>query len=87
MSDPSRKRVIIAGGSGFLGRLLAQCLSALNRDVVVLTRSKAACVEGARILPWDGKTLGDWARAVDGAEAIVNLTGKSVDCRPTEANR
>lgn len=87
MWDFSEKRVVLAGGSGFLGRLLARRLSALNSDVVVLTRSAAARIEGARVLPWDGKTLGEWGSVVDGAEAIVNLTGKSVDCRPTEANR
>ena len=87
MSDVPGKRVVLAGGSGFLGRLLAQRLDAFDYDVVVLTRSEAARIGGARAVPWDGKTLGDWSGEIDGAEALINLTGKSVDCRPTEANR
>lgn len=77
-------RVILAGGSGFLGQSLATHLNAIGYDTVVLTRS-------SRSRPgynhWDGATLGKWAQHLDGASAIINLTGRSVDCRYTNANR
>lgn len=82
-----KPRLILAGGSGFLGQLLAQHFSALDWEVVVLTRSPKPRNDGLREVAWDGETLGDWAREVDGAEAVVNLAGKSVDCRSTAANR
>ena len=81
------KRVILAGGSGFLGNALAKRFCERGNEVVVLTRSPRGRTDGVQEVGWDGRTLGDWARLVDGAEVVVNLTGRSVDCRYTEANR
>src|SRR5437868_5005991 len=85
-------RVVLAGGSGFLGTGLGPELVARGYEVVVLTRGAAGGTE--RRLPngvcgvnWDARTAGPWARELDGAAAIVNLVGRSVDCRKTEANR
>jgi uncharacterized protein (TIGR01777 family) len=82
-------RVVLAGGSGFLGRALAEALLKMGREVVVLTRRpRARGGTGAlREVAWDGRTLGLWARELEGAEAVVNLTGKSVNCRYTARNR
>jgi hypothetical protein len=82
-------RVVLAGGSGFLGRALAADLVERGDEVVVLTRTPESAPTKAAMtfLPWDGKTAGDWANAVDGAHAVVNLTGRSVNCRYTEDNR
>jgi uncharacterized protein (TIGR01777 family) len=74
------KRVVLAGGSGFVGSALAPVLRAKGYETLVLGR-------GAADLRWDGKTLGDWARALDGAYAVVNLTGKNINCRHTVENR
>jgi uncharacterized protein (TIGR01777 family) len=74
------KRIILAGGSGFVGSALAPQLRTKGYEVLLLGR-------GATDLQWDGKTLSDWASALDGAEAVVNLTGKNVNCRPTPENR
>jgi uncharacterized protein (TIGR01777 family) len=76
-------KIVLAGGSGFLGRALAEELAAKGCEVVILTRTP----HGARECAWDGATLGDWVRELEGAQALVNLTGRSVDCRYTQANR
>ncbi|MEO8362351.1 MAG: NAD-dependent epimerase/dehydratase family protein [Vicinamibacteria bacterium] len=75
-------RVVIAGGSGFLGQSLARRLVAHGCDVVILSRSLPARGVG-RHAPWDARTLGDWAHHLDGASALVNLTGRTVDCIKT----
>ena len=78
------ERIILAGGSGFLGRSLAKHLGCLGYETLILTRSKEDRPGFAR---WDGKNAGDWARHLEGAKAVVNLAGRSVDCRYTADNR
>lgn len=79
-------RIVLPGGSGYLGSALSRRLVDRGDDVVVLTRSKSALRDGVRLVHWDGATLGPWAQELDGADAIVHLSGKRVDCRPTRAN-
>lgn len=81
------KKIILAGGSGFLGGELAKHFSALGWQVVVLTRSPKSRTDGVRELAWDAKSLGDWVSVMEGATAVVNLTGRSVDCRYNAKNR
>jgi uncharacterized protein (TIGR01777 family) len=81
------KRIILAGGTGFVGRALAPVLLAIGYDIVVLGRGTPQREGGVDYLQWDGQTLGAWATAIDGAEAIVNLTGKNINCRHTPENR
>ncbi len=81
------ERIIIAGGTGFIGQALAPVLIERGYDVVVLGRGAAHRSGGVQHLQWDGRTVGDWAQALDGAEAIVNLTGKSVNVRHTPENK
>ncbi len=76
-------RVVIAGGSGFLGRNLARALVRRGAEVVVLSRSKPAGLDGVHHEVWDARTVGDWARHLDGARAAVNLAGRTVDCIKT----
>src|SRR5574340_1078373 len=81
-------KIILAGGSGFLGRVLAEFLSARGDEAVILTRSPGeAKPGGAREVGWDGRTLGHWCGELEGAAAVVNLTGKNVNCRYTPENR
>jgi uncharacterized protein len=82
-----KRRIILAGGTGFLGKALAQKFIALDCEVIVLTRSPRERSDGAKEIAWDAKSLGDWTKLIDGAEVVINLVGKSVDCRYTEANR
>jgi uncharacterized protein (TIGR01777 family) len=81
------KRIVLAGGSGFVGQALAPVLLANGYDVVVLSRGAARREGGIDYLQWDGRTLGAWASAIDSAEAIVNLTGKNINCRHHAENR
>ncbi|HKG12483.1 MAG TPA: TIGR01777 family oxidoreductase [Pyrinomonadaceae bacterium] len=85
----SKGRVVLAGGSGFLGRALAEEFVREGYEVVVLTRrpSKSSRTR-VREVAWDGRNVcASWARELEGAAAVVNLTGRSVDCRHTAANR
>src|SRR5207245_2698339 len=57
-----RNRIVVAGGSGFIGRLLTDRLVSGNNDVIVLTRSPGPAAQSIRQVGWDGRTLADWAR-------------------------
>lgn len=81
-----KKRIIIAGGSGFIGSVLARDWHAQNGEVVVLTRTPRPRNDGIIEAEWSGAQMGDWIKYLDGADAIINLTGKSVKCRHTPEN-
>lgn len=76
-------KIVIAGGSGFLGRALQQHFATQSHELILLNRSPRAKNE----IAWDGKNQGEWSGVVDGADVLINLAGKSVDCRYTEANK
>jgi uncharacterized protein (TIGR01777 family) len=81
-------KVILAGGSGFIGQSLTPLLLSAGYEVVVLTRAPSTNKSNSVLsVHWDGKNLGDWAQVMDGAAAIVNLTGRSINCRHTPKNR
>ena len=86
MSGPC-PRIILAGGSGFLGRALAAHFRRAGWDAVILTRTPRPVAGGARELAWTARTPGSWQAELEGAIAVVNLTGKSVNCRYDERNR
>ncbi len=75
-------RVIVTGGTGFIGRALSQRLIEESFDVVCLTRHVSAAKEkdmhGIRYAEWDGKSAKGWSKHVEGATAIVNLAGESI---------
>jgi uncharacterized protein len=82
-----KRRIILAGGSGFLGKALVQHFVARGDEVIVLTRSPRERSDGAKEVVWDAKSLGEWIKWIEGAEVVINLAGKSVDCRYNEPNR
>jgi uncharacterized protein (TIGR01777 family) len=79
------KRIIIAGGTGFIGRAVARELASRGADVVTLTRRPESSPAVGRHVAWDGRTPGAWTRELDGADAVINLAGKNVNCRYTPA--
>ena len=79
------KRIIIAGGSGFIGSALAKEFSRRGYAVVVLTRSPRERTDGAQEVFWDSRS-GKWMEHFEGAEAVINLTGKNVNCPHTPEN-
>jgi uncharacterized protein (TIGR01777 family) len=78
-------KVVIPGGSGQVGTLLARALAGEGHEVVVLSRNPGQAPWP--VVAWDGATVGDWAAEVDGADAVINLAGRSVNCRYTARNR
>ena len=83
----ANRRLILAGGSGFLGGALARHFTALGCEIIVLTRRPHLRTDGVKEVAWNAQSLGNWEQFLDGADAVINLTGKSVDCRYTAKNR
>ena len=78
-------KIVIPGGSGQVGTVLARAFAADGHEVVVLSRGAGRLPW--RTVAWDGETLGDWAAELDGADVVINLAGRSVNCRYTPENR
>src|SRR5262245_28236064 len=78
-------KIVIPGGTGQVGTVLARAFVADGHEVVVLSRNPAKA--RWRIVPWDGATVAGWAAEIDGADAVINLAGRSVDCRYHAENR
>ncbi|MFI7446759.1 TIGR01777 family oxidoreductase [Nonomuraea sp. NPDC049714] len=75
-------KIVIPGGTGQVGTILNRALTAAGHDVVVLTRRPVR----DREVRWDGESPGPWAAEIDGSDVVVNLAGRSVNCRYTAAN-
>lgn len=82
---PAGRRMVLAGGSGYLGRLLSQHFQGLGWEVITLTRAKTDRTAGT--IHWDGSSPGSWAEHLNGADALINLAGRSVNCRYHARNR
>ena len=78
-------KVVIPGGSGQVGTVLARAFQADGHEVVVLSRQPEN--RPWRVVGWDGSTLSDWQAEIDGCDVVINLAGRSVNCRYTAANR
>ena len=81
------KKIVIAGGTGFIGSLLTNHFIGRGNEVVVLSRRHHTDQTGINYVKWDGRTLGDWTNILEYADVLINLNGKSVNCRYTEANK
>ena len=78
-------KLIIPGGSGQIGMILARALHERGDEVIILSRSPQHAPW--RVVKWDAQTLGDWAAEIDGADVVINLAGRSVNCRYNTENR
>jgi hypothetical protein len=78
-------KIVVTGGTGFVGRALLARLVSEHHEVVALTRTpasqRAGLPERVTVAPWDGQTAGPWAAHVDGADAVINLAGEPLDAR------
>lgn len=77
--------IVIPGGSGQVGTILSRAFHRGGHDVAVLSRQPRP--RPWRVLEWDGATLDNWQREIDGCDVVINLAGRSVNCRYTAANR
>lgn len=80
-------KVVLAGGTGTMGLILQAHFAAQGNEVVVLSRRPREQHPKARMVPWDGRTAGAWCAELEGAAVLINLVGRSVDCRYTAANK
>lgn len=78
-------KIILAGGTGQVGNVLARAFHADDHEIVVLSRSNQN--SKWRLVQWDAETLGDWANELNDADVVINLAGSTVNCRYTEENR
>lgn len=78
-------KIVIPGGSGHIGSLLSRRFGADGHEVVVLSRSRTPNPP-ARVVRWDGRTEGEWVEEIDGADVVINLAGRSVNCRYNKHN-
>lgn len=78
-------KIVIPGGSGQVGALLARAFSADGHDVVILARSSG--LSQFKTVSWDAETLGDWAEEINNCDVVINLAGRNVNCRYNAENR
>ena len=81
------KKIVLAGGSGFLGRSLAAHFQQSGYEIIILTRNPKAGKTGIREVAWDARTPGEWVCELEQADAVINLVGRSVNCRYHANNR
>lgn len=79
--DANSKHILIAGGTGFLGQCIKHYLQDKGAKVRILSRDSSSDYQ------WDGEHQGDWIKGIEWADVLINMAGKSVDCRYTESNK
>lgn len=82
-----KSTVVIFGANGFLGRYLTRYFAQQGREVVAIARRHEGCSGEGIFLEWDGMHPGPWTFALEGADLVINLAGRSVNCRYDETNR
>lgn len=81
------KKIVIAAGTGFLGQVLVHHFQKKAVDIVILTRGRSKIKNTVRYIHWNAKTMTGWEHELENADVLINLAGKSVDCRYTTKNK
>lgn len=81
------KKLIIVAGTGFLGQVLVNYFRNKFEEIIVLTRGNPETKDGIRYVKWNAKTFTGWEKELENTDLLINLAGKSVDCRYTETNK
>lgn len=81
------KKLIIAAGTGFLGNVLIEYFKDKANEIIVLTRGKVGIKGNVKYVHWDAESFTGWEQELEGADVLINLAGKSVDCRYNEINK
>ncbi|TSD64051.1 TIGR01777 family protein [Inquilinus sp. KBS0705] len=81
------KKIILAGGNGYLGTVLAAYYKDKAEDIIILSRKPKNAEGNIHTLLWDGQKEGQWVKELEGADLLINLCGKNVNCRYTSKNR
>ena len=81
------KKLVIAAGTGFLGNVLIEHFKDKFDEIIILTRKKAKTVDHLKYIFWNAKSFSGWETELENATVLINLAGKSVDCRYTKANK
>ncbi len=80
-------KIVLAGGNGYLGQVLAKHFSPITDEVVILSRKTQPAKGNIKTIVWDGRTAGEWTSVLQNANLLVNLCGKNVNCRYTSKNK
>ncbi len=80
-------KIIIAGGSGFIGTYLADYFAKKENEIIILSRQQHPPKKNIKYVLWDARSIGPWKEELENADILINLTGKSVNCRYTEKNK
>lgn len=81
------KKLIIAAGTGFLGQVLIHHFKDKFDEIIILTRGKSKTIDKIKYVNWDARTLSGWEKELENTTVLINLAGKSVDCRYTKENK
>lgn len=85
--DKKMKTIVIFGANGFLGRVLSRYFLEKNWKVIGVARRTEGMEQGVEFMPWDGENLAEWTEGIERADVVVNLTGRTVNCRYNAKNR
>lgn len=82
-----KNKLIIAAGTGFLGQVILNHFKDKFEEIVILTRGKPKTTANVKYVNWDAMTLYGWKNELENCDVLINLAGKSVDCRYTDKNK
>ena len=81
------KKLIIAAGTGFLGQVLVNNFKESFDEIIILTRGKSEHKNNIKYVNWNAKSFSGWEEELENTDVLINLAGKSVDCRYNEKNK